>query len=46
MLIPSGSRPTYGRKHPKDITGLTRTIIIFNNFCFVNLMSNKVALNS
>lgn len=32
MLIPPGSGPTYGRKHPKDITGLTRTNIIFNIF--------------
>jgi hypothetical protein len=32
MIIPSGSGPTYGRKHPKDITGLTRKVIIFNIF--------------
>ena len=32
MLIPPGSRPTYGRKRPQDITGLTRTNIIFNFF--------------
>jgi hypothetical protein len=32
MLIPQGSKPTYGRKHPEDITGLTRTSIIFNIF--------------
>ena len=32
MLIPPGSGPTNGRKHPKDIIGLPHTNIIFTIF--------------
>jgi hypothetical protein len=41
MLIPPGSMPTYGRKHPKDITGLTRTDIIFNIFLLSTFRDKK-----
>lgn len=41
MLIPPGSVPTYGRKHPKDITGLTRINIIFNIFLLSTFRDKK-----
>ena len=50
MLIPPGSGPTYGRKHPKDITGLTRINIIFNIFHLSTFKDKKrhdgLALNN
>ncbi len=46
MTVSPGSNPTYGGKHPEDITGLTRftIIIIFNFFKMSTFLMLKVSI--
>jgi hypothetical protein len=38
MTVSPSSNPTYGGKHPEDITGLTRFTIIFTIIIIFNFL--------